>query len=129
MERGDFQRFLNARGQRSIDTLQRYGESVERTLLAWDSEERAFSLGQRLEETRAEQKEATSSRIGREILAWVANHPGRTREEILAGVTGNTTARRDEFNRLAGEDILSRSGGGQKGDPYTYACAEPFQGF
>jgi hypothetical protein len=115
---------VDARGQRSIDTAQRYGTGIDHTLLTWDAEQRAFSIGQGVGEARAEQKEATRERILKEIFTCALNYPGRTRDEILAMVTGNTTALREAFNQVLAEEHLLRSGSGGKGDPYTYKLAE-----
>jgi RecA-family ATPase len=114
----------DSRGQRSIDTLQRYGEAIPHTLLNWNGQQRALYLGQGMEEARQQQKEATSERIIKDIITWVEQNPGRTRDEILSAVTGKTTARREAFNRILTEGHLIRSGSGAKGDPQTYTLAE-----
>jgi RecA-family ATPase len=116
---------VDARGQRSIDTVQRYGEVIPHTLLNWDAEQRAFYLGQGMEEVREQRKEETNTRRTECIFDAVRKYPGHTMEEILSEVTGKTTELRRIFRMLCTEGHLSRAGSGSKGDPYTYRLADP----
>jgi len=114
----------DARFQRYIDTSQRRGPSIPRTLLTWDPELQAMSVGPSLEEERQEQRQGTEDRIDLDIYTYVRDHPGRTRPEILSAVTGKETLKRNRFNWLLNENHFSRSGGGEKGDPYTFRVSD-----
>ena len=110
----------DARQQREIITVQRYGESIPLTLLNWDPDRRAMFLGQNADEVKAEHREATNNRIIQDIFSWVLKYPDRTKDEILAAVTGNTAAKREAFRKIYAEGYILRSGTGEKGNPYTY---------
>lgn len=81
-------------------------------------------LGLSLDEERQEQRQTTEDRIDLDIYTYVRDHPGRTRPEILSAVTGKEALKRSRFNWLLNEDHFSRSGGGEKGDPYTFRISE-----
>lgn len=117
----------DARFQRYIDTSQRRGPSLPRTLLTWNPELQAMYLGPSLEEERQEQRLTTEDRIDAALYTYVRDHPCKTRSEILAAVTGKEVLKRKRLNWLLNEDYFSRSGGGEKGDPYTFKVSEKAQ--
>ena len=69
---------------RTLQSSQRYGADWPETVLEFDSERRALSLG-------AEKSEAEAKRIGQAILDYLrGSEEPRTREEIEAHVEGKT---------------------------------------
>ncbi len=113
--------------QRTITTAQRYGESIPLTLLTWDGEREAASLGPDAEEVRDQQKKATEERITNAMIVQIAVNPGRTREEILDAVKGDVSIKRRAFNSIKDMGKIIQSGSGQKGDPYVYSMSDEDQ--
>jgi hypothetical protein len=114
----------DSRQQRTITTVQRYGESLPLASLNWDSERRAVFLGQNAEELRAEQRKVTEEKIIKDLMLYVMGSPRRTREEILDAIKGDATTKRKAFNMLRDAGHIVQSGNGQKGDPYVYTIPD-----
>lgn len=114
----------DSRQQRTITTIQRYGESIPLTLLNWATDRRAMFLGKNADEARADQKKDTVDRITRELMVYITGNPGCTKEEVLGAVRGDATAKRKALSTLMSEGYLVRSGSGQKGDPYVYTMSD-----
>jgi chromosome segregation and condensation protein ScpB len=114
----------DSRQQRTITTIQRYGESIPLTLLNWSSDKRAMFLGKNADEARAEQKKSTEERVTQDLMVYIMGNPSHTREEILDAVRGDAATKRKVFNTLKDEGYIAQSGSGQKGDPYLYTMSD-----
>ena len=97
---------------RTLQSSQRYGVDWPETVLEFEPDSRALSLG-------VEKSEAESERIGQEILDYLqgAEQP-RTREEIEAHVEGKTGPTRKALRRLVEDEKIRRVGTGKRGDPF-----------
>jgi len=114
----------DAKQQRTITTVQRYGESLPLTLLDWDRERRAMFLGQNADEAKTEQRKATEERVIHDLMFYIMSDPGHTRGEILDAVKGEVMTKRKAFNMLRDAGHIVQSGSGQKGNPYVYRMSD-----
>jgi hypothetical protein len=105
---------------RTIATVQRLGQDLPETVLAFDPESRSLSLG-------VERSEADALAVGEEILRFLEGaHQSKTEPEITDGVEGRTKDVRRALRKLVGQGKVTREGGGRKGNPYSYSkCSFP----
>jgi hypothetical protein len=101
---------------RTLQTVQRYGEDLPETVLDFDTERRAVSLG-------AEKCKAEEKRIAGAILECLACGNERTEPEIGEAIEGKTTLKRSALRALVSTDKIARTGGGKCNDPYRYRLA------
>lgn len=99
---------------RTLQSSQRYGTDWPETVLEFDPDTRALSLG-------AEKSEAEAGRIAKAILAYLQASPEpRTREEIENQVEGKTGPTRKALRKLVEENRVVREGTGRRRDPFRY---------
>jgi len=99
---------------RTIESIQRYGEDIPRTVLAFDVGSRLTSSGGSLEDVEV-------AECGKAIMELLIDHE-MTEKEIKEGITdhkGGTVSK--SLRLLCREDKIQRQGLGKKGDPYQYA--------
>jgi hypothetical protein len=101
---------------RTLQTVQRYGEDLPETVLDFDTERRAVSLG-------AEKCKAEEKRIAGAILECLACGNERTEPEIGEAIEGKTTLKRSALRALVSTGKIARTGGGKCNDPYRYRLA------
>jgi hypothetical protein len=111
---------------RTLQSSQRYGADWPETVLEFDPDTRALSLG-------AEKSEAEAGRIAEAILEYLrASQEPRTREEIEAQVEGKTGPTRKALRLLVEQEKIVREGTGRRGDPFRYsfmfACSPHISG-
>jgi hypothetical protein len=111
---------------RTLLSRQKYGTDWPETVLEFDSETRALSLG-------VEKSEAEAERISHAILVYLrASEEPRTREEIEAQVEGKTGPARMALRLLVEGKQIVREGTGRRGDPFKYrflfSCSPHIQG-
>jgi hypothetical protein len=99
---------------RTFETTQRYGEDIPETVIEWDPERKAISLG-------AEKSKAEAIRVGAEMLDYLrtAGVP-KTEPEIDDPIEARAGVKRMALRELVKEGKVVRSGTGKKGDPYLY---------
>lgn len=100
---------------RTIESIQRYGEDLPRTVLAFDVATGLTESGGSLEDVEA-------AECGKAILELLADHE-MTEKEIKDGITdykGGTVSKSLRF--LCQESKIQRQGLGKKGAPYLYAA-------
>jgi hypothetical protein len=99
---------------RTIQSRQRYGNDLPETILDFDPERRAVSLG-------LQRSEAESQRVSEAILDFLrtSNQP-RTEQEIEEAVEGRTTVKRATLRQLLADANIKRQGSGKRGSPYVY---------
>jgi hypothetical protein len=113
----------NPKGERVLETAQRYGDSLEPTVLGWNAETHSLSVGATVEELAAQRVTSLQATIEREIVTFVAENLGSEQEAIFAGVKHKAVAVRAAFNRIR-HTRLEERGTGDKGDPFTYVIKE-----
>lgn len=97
---------------RTIATQQRYGEDLQETVVALDTENGRVSLGGSLAQVQIET-------CAGEVLR-VIGHEERTEAQIKETVGGNHTTVAKAIRHLVESGRLQRSGGGKKNDAYRY---------
>jgi len=104
---------------RTLQSSQKYGIDWPETVLEFDSERRALSLG-------VEKSEAEADRISQGILDYLrGSEEPRTREEIEAQVEGKTGPARKALRLLVEGNKIIREGTGRRGDPFKYRFLFP----
>ena len=99
-------------GGRTIESTQRYGEDIEKTVLNFDSEGGIIDAAGTVEVH--EMKRARD-----DILEFLTDN--RTDEKSIQGaISGSTALIRKALRELVDEGKVSRDGAGHKGDPYQY---------
>ncbi|MCU1240992.1 MAG: uncharacterized protein JWO71_1718 [Candidatus Acidoferrum typicum] len=110
--------FLSKQGtQRIISTEQRWGISMEPTLLFFDEEREAMSLGSTVEDEEAARNEArerkTIERIEQEIIEALLVEVNPTQGELLALVTGKTALKLRVLQQLESSGKLKSESDGK----------------
>jgi hypothetical protein len=99
---------------RTVQAVQRIAHDLPETVLEFDPETRALSLG-------VEKSEAETERISQAILDYLrGSEESRTREEIEAQVEGKTGPARKALRLLVEGNKIAREGTGRRGDPFKY---------
>jgi len=101
---------------RTLETVQRYGEDLPETVLNFDVERRAVSLG-------VTKAEAEATRVADNIIGCVKDRSGLTEPEICDAVEGRLAGKRATLRELLQSGRVVREGTGKKGDPYRYSIA------
>ena len=103
---------------RTVQSRQRYGDDLSETVLNFEPERRAVSLG-------PERSEAEAERTSEAILDLLrlATEP-KTEPEIDAAIEGRNAAKRGALRRLIAAGKITRQGSGHRGSPYTYEFAD-----
>jgi len=115
---------VNAAGQRTVSSRQRYGTDLQETQLVWDPENRQNRLGASSEELERQTGDATRKRIEQDIRSYAAGNPECAQDAILNAVRGNRSLKLEVFQKLLDLGHLAKSGEGVKGAPYLYSLAE-----
>jgi AAA domain len=99
---------------RTIQSRQRYGGDLPETILDFDLERRAVSLG-------LQRCDSENQRVSKEILDFLrlSDEP-KTEQDIDKEVEGRTTAKRAALRALVAGEKVTRQGSGRRGSPYTY---------
>jgi len=101
---------------RTVQTVQRIGQEMPETVLKFDPEKRALTLG-------PEKSEADALAVSDAILEYLksAGEP-KTEPEIVEAVEGGRTGpKRKALRRLVEQGKAEREGSGKRADPYKYA--------
>jgi len=100
--------------ERTIQSRQRYGDDLAETVLNFDPERRAVSLG-------PQRSEAENKRVAEAILSFLRDSgEAKTEQEVDGAVEGRNAAKRTALRQLVEEDKVKRQGSGRRGSPYTY---------
>jgi len=121
--------FLSKQGtQRIISTEQRWGISMEPTLLFFDEEREAMSLGVTVEDDEAARNQArerkTIDRIEQELLQALTAEVNPTQSELLALVTGKTALKLKVLQQLESTGRLKSEADGKA---RRYSIAVPVE--
>jgi len=107
---------------RTIESINRYGNDIEETVLEWHEDTRAISLG-------GTKKETDVVRLKEEIQAFLKGQGTSVCREIIEeAVEGKTGNKRQALKALVESQEIERSGKGKSGDPFMYRLASPDQG-
>ena len=98
---------------RTISSSQRYGEDLSETVLEFNPDRRAVTLG-------ASRDQADQSTREQQILKFLESNPGAVEADILAGVVGRRQNKVSDLRNLIGTRIKREGQGGRK-DPYRYS--------
>ncbi len=101
---------------RTIETMQRYGDDMEETVVYLDSETGIVTPGGDLATMLMEQAQAA-------VLAAMGNDT-LTEPDIRARVGGNESTTGKALRALVDEGKVARTGKGKRGDPYQYRRAD-----
>jgi hypothetical protein len=101
---------------RTLQTVQRYGQDLPETVIQWDAERRAVSLG-------AERSQAEIERVKTEILDHLKPGSRLTEDQICEAIEGKHAIKRMALRELLKSGQVTREGGGKRGDPYHYSLA------
>jgi AAA domain len=109
--------FLHKQGtQRIISTEQRWGIALEPTVLLFDEDRQAMSLGNSVEEEEnaatQSRERSTAQRIEKEIWDTLCVEPNITQGELLKAVTGRNTAKLKALQEMvaSGKVVPERDG-------------------
>lgn len=99
---------------RTVQSRQRYGDDLSETVLNFEPERRAVSLG-------PERSEAEIERTSEAILDFLrlASEP-KTEPDIDAAIEGRNAVKRAALRQLVTAGKINRQGSGRRGSPYTY---------
>ncbi len=100
---------------RTIETIQRYGEDMEETVVYLDTETGIVTPGGDLATMLMGQAQAA-------VLAAMGNNT-LTEPDIRARVGGNESTTGKALRALVDEGKVARTGKGKRGDPYQYRRA------
>jgi 5S rRNA maturation endonuclease (ribonuclease M5) len=108
--------YLNKKdGKTTVETIQRYGEKLEPTVLNFDKDTKTFDIGVTVIEDKLEM-------ISYDILEYLNIQSGWLLEsEILEVISAKTGVKRSSLRLLVEENKIQRIGSGRRGDPYRYA--------
>jgi RecA-family ATPase len=103
--------------RRTIDTIQRYGEDLETTVLNFDTETKMAFLG-------GTKEEDDILKITEAILEFLKSQDEPVTEKVIdEEAEGKTTLKRRALRDLFAKGEIARSGGGKRNDPYLYSCS------
>ncbi|MDA1029759.1 MAG: AAA family ATPase [Bacteroidetes bacterium] len=101
---------------RTLQSINRYGIDLEETVLEWDEESKAISLG-------GSRKDTEVKRFEEEIIAFLKSQEvPALRELIEESIEGRTGLKRSALKNLVEREEVERHGKGGKGDPFKYSC-------
>jgi hypothetical protein len=105
-------------GYRTLQSEQRYGASLEETVLRYDATTRTVSLG--------DTKEAEDlTRLSQAISEYLQGQTAPVTEAVIDDtVEGRRGLRKKALRQLVAEGKVTRHGKGGKADPFTYALAD-----
>jgi len=102
---------------RTIESIQRYGEDLPRTVLAFD-------VGTGLTDSGGSLEDVEIAECGKTILELIGDAQEMVEKEIKEGITDHKGGIVSKSLRLlCQEKELQRQGSGKKGDPYRYIKA------
>lgn len=103
---------------RTLEAFCRYGHDLEETVLEWNEERRAITLG-------GSKKDTDVSRIKTDTVTFLqAQDEPLLREVIEEAIEGKTTHKRLALKQLVEAQVVTRLGKGEKGNPFTYVLTE-----
>lgn len=102
--------------QRTLKTVQRYGEDLEEAVLHFDKESLRCSLG---EPAKAERRNKLADQV---LLVVSDSQTSLDFEAIYEAVGGKRQGVVDALKILVDEGKVLRSGSGRRGDPYRHAA-------
>jgi 5S rRNA maturation endonuclease (ribonuclease M5) len=97
---------------RTILTRQRYGLDLPESLLNFDPDRRAMTLG-------ASREQAVQEKVEQDIIVFLGSNAGAREAEILDAVSGRKQGKVAALRRLL-DNRVRRQGKGGKSDPYKY---------
>jgi hypothetical protein len=104
---------------RTLQSSQKYGTDWPETVLEFDLDTRALSLG-------AEKSEADVQAVAAGIFEYLIRvKDAKTEPEIEKSVEGKTGVKRKALRTLVEQGKVGREGSGRKGDPFKYKCLFP----
>jgi hypothetical protein len=101
---------------RYITTSQRYGKDIEERVINWKDDRMMMFLGKAASEIAQEQKDAAKQRVEQAVLTYVVNNPDCSRDDVLAGVTGDASTKLDALKLLEQTGMIQKAGTGKRGD-------------
>jgi len=114
------------KGNRTITTIQRYGDKLEETSLHFDPVSRSMSLMTSTKADAEEEKRQSSELLSRSIVEFVTANPGCRNSDIARNVTGKDVSIWAALQKLS-EEVLRKEGTGRSGDPFLYYADVPIE--
>ncbi len=101
---------------RTLQTIQRYGDDLPETILAYDRDTRSTSLG-------GSKQDEDANIMGNAIIDFLSTQSESVTEAIInSEIEGKTTLKRKALRDLVKNEKVKRDGKGGKGDPFKYSC-------
>ena len=101
---------------RTLSSMQREGDQMEKTLLSWDADTKTYSLGRTKREAQAEfVKEA--------VLGFLAGGEQADAGKIAEGIGRKRQSVTRTLNKMVDAGWLEVVGRGRSGDPFRYSLA------
>ena len=110
-------------GTRTLATRQRYGVDMPETMLQWDSEHRAATVGCGVDEATSQQKQRALNNVIEALIGFFAAHPRSTSASAFEATVGDTTLKKKALSELTASKELIVEGRGRRGDPFLYSLA------
>jgi len=103
---------------RTLQSINRYGTDLEESVLEWDEDSRAISLG-------GTKKDSEVNRFREEIVEFLKKQEEPVRRELIEeSIEGRTGLKREALKILVQAEAVTRAGKGGKGDPFTYSYSQ-----
>jgi GTP-sensing pleiotropic transcriptional regulator CodY len=104
--------------ERTIETTQRYGEDMPKTILCFDTATQTLSLGN-------EKEFDTIKKIEGEIIEYLQGQEDSvTEKDIKDNISGTNANKVQALRNLESIGIVSKTGKGVKGNPYKYSIVK-----
>lgn len=105
---------------RTLQTIQRYGNDLEETVLDFNKEKRLVTIG-------GSRQGVDMDILGNAILDFLSKQKEPVVEKVITDeVVGRTVLKRKALRELLGNEEIIRTGVGGKGDPFRYSCSQDF---
>lgn len=101
---------------RTLQTIQRYGDDLPETILAYDKDTRNTSLG-------GSKQDEDSNILGNAIVDFLKGQEEPVTEKTIeCAIEGRTALKRKALRNFVEKGKIQRLGKGGKNDPYSYSC-------
>lgn len=102
---------------RTLQTIQRYGDDLPETILAYDKDTRNTSLG-------GSKQDEDFNILGNAIVDFLKGQEEPVTEKVVEGaIEGRTALKRKALRDFVEKGKIQKLGKGGKNDPYKYSCS------
>ncbi len=103
--------------RRTIESVQRYGSDMPKTVIEYDSDTGELQIGSSIERIETEKAKAS-------IIEYLSVAGDVQESEICKEIGGNNKWLRKAIRELSDDGTLLREGAGRKGSPYLFSLKE-----